>query len=67
VIIDVRANKNLIIVNIYRSFNPQDGQHPRTFFNNQLERIRIAMNSNTILLGDFNLDWYKKGVHGYQF
>jgi hypothetical protein len=67
VIIDVRANKNLRIINIYRSFNPQDGQHPRTFFNNQLERIRIAMNSNTILLGDFNLDWYKKGVHGYQF
>ena len=67
VIIDIKANKNIRIINIYRSFNPQNGQHPRTFFYSQLERLREAMTTNTILLGDFNLDWNKKGVYGYQF
>ena len=60
VIIDIKANKNTRIINIYRSFNPQNGQHPRTFFYSQLERLREAMTTNTILLGDFNLDWNKK-------
>ena len=60
IVIDVRANKNLRIITIYRSFNPQDGQHPRTFFNNQLEHLKAAINSSTILLGDFNLDLKKR-------
>ena len=67
VIIDVKSNPQLRIINIYRSFCPPDNQTPREFFKNQLGLLKIAINSNTILMGDFNLDWNKKYLESYQF
>ena len=67
VIIDIKSIKNLRIINVYRPFNPLIHVNPRTFFNNQLQIIRNAYTRNTILLGDFNLDWNKKGAHEYAF
>ena len=67
VVIDVKSNPGLRLITLYRSFNPQNQLHPRDFFKYQLELLKQATHDNTIILGDFNLDWTKKGVHGYQF
>ena len=48
------------IINLYRTFNPQDGSTPRGFFLNQLRLIRSAFTKDTILVGDFNLDYSKR-------
>ena len=37
------------------------------FFKHQVELIHSAYNDNTIILGDINLDWAKKGQRNYQF
>jgi hypothetical protein len=55
-IIDVLSTPNLRIINLYRSFNPPDNINAGEFFNNQLQLVRGVMTSNTILIGDFNLD-----------
>ena len=47
------------IINIYRSFNPQNNVSPRDKFKYQIQLIKTAMTSNIVLLGDFKLD-YKK-------
>ena len=67
VIVDVKCDKKLRIINIYRPFNPQDNVSPRDFFKCQMDLIKQAYTNNTILLGDFNLDIAKKGAHSYQF
>ena len=67
VIIDIKSKRELRLITIYRPFNPPDGSHPKDFFNGQLNLIKSAMTSNTILLGDFNLDWNKKNSQNYQF
>ena len=67
VVIDVKSNPGLRVITLYRSFNPQNQLQPRDFFKYQLELLKIATHGNTIILGDFNLDWNRKGVHGYQF
>ena len=56
VIIDVHLDKDLRLINIYRTFRPQDMTSPVTFFKSQLTVIKIALNSNCTVLGDFNLD-----------
>ncbi len=66
-IIDVLSTPKLRIINLYRSFNPPNNMSAREFFNNQLQLVRGVMTSNTILIGDFNLDWAKKGHMGYPF
>jgi exonuclease III len=67
IILDVKSHRNLRIINIYRPFNPRNGLSPREFFNQQLRVIRRSCTNNTILLGDFNLDWNMKGIRNYAF
>ena len=56
VIIDVHLDRDLRLINIYRSFRPQDMTSPMTFFKSQLSVIKKALNNNCLVLGDFNLD-----------
>ena len=67
IILDILGNTNLRIINIYRSFNPANNYSPRELFKIQLNLIRRAYTENCIVLGDFNLDWGKKGLNSYQF
>ena len=67
IIIDLKCDNNLRLINIYRSFNPQDGSTAREFFHLQINKVRAAFTENTILLGDFNLDWQKKCTQTYQY
>ena len=39
----------------------------RDFFCHQLNILKSAVNPNTVILGDFNLDWSKKDHRNYQF
>ena len=64
---DISSTHDLRIINLYRSFNPPNNQGAREFFNYQLQTVRRAITSNTVLIGDFNLDLSKKGVPGYAF
>jgi hypothetical protein len=66
-IIDVKSEKDLRLIDLYRSFNPCGQLSPRQFFAYQLSLIKAAMTNNCILMGDFNLDWNMKGVHSYAF
>ena len=56
VILDIEANRPLRLINIYRSFNPQNNVNQKDKFVYQLTLIRSAMTANTIVMGDFNLD-----------
>jgi endonuclease/exonuclease/phosphatase family metal-dependent hydrolase len=67
IILDVKSHKNVRLINVYRPFNPRNGMNPREFFNRQLNIIRRSYTKNTIILGDFNLDWNMNGVHNYAF
>ena len=67
IVIDVEMKKSLRIINVYRSFNPQNNVNPRTKFNYQLDLIKNALTPNTILLGDFNLDNNKRFCSDYAF
>ena len=60
VIIDINDHFKTRIINIYRPFNPSMGLTQKTFFEMQIELITIATNPQTILIGDFNLDYNKK-------
>jgi hypothetical protein len=61
VIIDLKCKKEYRIINVYRSFSPNNNITPTERFKNQLKIIKNAMNANpnkkTIILGDFNLDY----------
>ena len=59
VIIDLLGSHVSRIINLYRSFTPQHDVTQRDKFGYQLELIKNASTTNTILLGDFNLDWSK--------
>ena len=65
VILDVSATKNFRLINMYRTFNPPNNITPKDFFYLQMAQIKAAYTVNTILLGDFNLDWTKKGDEAY--
>ena len=67
IILDVKAKNNIRIINIYRPFNPQQDKRPLEFFKYQIDLIHEAYNNDTVLVGDLNLDWRKKGEVGYQF
>ena len=67
VIIDIKCRQNLRIITIYRPFNPQGVMTARDFFCHQLNILKSAVNPNTVILGDFNLDWSKKDHRNYQF
>ena len=66
-IFDVLSKPNLRLINIYRSFNPPNNTNPREFFNKQINLIRQVITNNTMIVGDFNLDWSRKGHNGYAF
>ena len=47
------------IINIRRSFNPQNNVTPRDKFKYQIQVMKEAMTSNVIIVSDFNLDYEK--------
>ena len=56
VIIDVKTNPSIRIISLYRSFRPQGGISPDSFFNAQLGVLAGALTKNCFVMGDFNLD-----------
>ena len=60
IIIDLKNTKNTRIINIYRTFNPVNNQTQRAYFDSLLTLISQCTNKNTILIGDFNLDYNKR-------
>ena len=71
VIIDILDKKHTRLINIYRSFYTQDNVTPRDKFKQQLETIRLAMTHETIIVGDFNINFNKKysidNIHWHLF
>ena len=60
VIIDLKNEKQHIIIILYRTFNPQSTLSQKQFFEAQLHNIEPIITNNTIILGDFNLDEHKR-------
>ena len=60
IIIDIEGSNPTRIINVYRSFNPQNVQSQREKFKYQLYLIKEAFYKRTVLLGDFNLDYFMK-------
>ena len=60
IIVDLNDSEHTRIINIYRSFNPQNNESQFNFFSRQLELISTAVNRNTIVIGDFNLNHKKR-------
>ena len=67
VILDIFGPREMRIINVYRTFNPQNNTSALDFFKYQIELIKASFTDNSIILGDFNLDWSKKGLNSYQF
>ena len=53
------------IINIYRAFNPPLGLTQKAFFEKQISILNNVTNGNTIIIGDFNLDFNKKNDVNY--
>ena len=51
-----KTNTTFRIICLYRSFRPQGGISPESFFNAQLGVLTGAMTKNCFVMGDFNLD-----------
>ena len=62
IIIDIEGTNPTRIINLYRSFNPQNGVSQRGKFKHQLSLIKESFTNKKILLGDFNLDYRKKNI-----
>ena len=60
IVVDIKAKKDIRLINIYRCFNPQEGISAKDKFLIQLELINIAMTQNTLIIGDFNLDYRRR-------
>ena len=56
IIIDVAAKAKMLIINLYRSFRPPDGDSATNFFARQLRLVKNALCTNCFVMGDFNLD-----------
>ena len=71
VIIDVSDVNEYRIINVYRSFSTYNNMRPIDKFINQLKIIKNAIidghNKIPIVIGDFNLDYYKLYDPNYQF
>ena len=50
IVLDIMGNEPKRIINIYRSFNPQDGSKPKSNFISQMLLIKEAYQKNLILL-----------------
>ena len=60
VIIDLEVTGSINrVINVYRSFNPQNNVNARTKFRYQLGLIKSAWTQNCVIIGDFNLDYAK--------
>ena len=57
IIIDLLLLSKVRIISLYRSFRPPNGISPSSFFESQLNIIEKNCIANTIVLGDFNLDF----------
>ena len=70
IIIDIKIPYTCRIVNVYRSFNPQNGLTPLNFFETQLQIIKAASEDlkgiQLIITGDFNLDDQKRYATDYR-
>ena len=67
-VIDLDGVVKSRVINVYRSFAPQNGNSERRNFQNQLTLIESAIHvENVILLGDFNLNYAKKNDIGYKY
>ena len=64
-IIDINDPNKTRIINIYRPFNPVNGMTQKDFFEAQLAIIKDNFTTNSIILGDFNLDQSKILDHTY--
>jgi hypothetical protein len=64
---DLVFNKTLIIVKIYRSFNPPNNIPPKTFSVSQLSFIIKSLTKTYIFMGNLNLDWNMKSIQRCQF
>ena len=60
IIIDLKDVNKTRIINVYRSFNPPNNLSQREYFDSLLELLSQNANLNTILIGDFNLDFRKR-------
>ena len=71
IILDINCKPKVRLINIYRSFNPPNEKHPLAAFREQLEIIKSSLlgkdNLETIILGDFNLDYEQKNLITYRF
>ena len=67
IIIDLVGETKLRIINLYRSFSPQDGESQQTKFKYQLSVIQKAICEKFIILGDFNLDYSLKHDVDYRY
>ena len=65
IILDIKSTINLRIISLYRSFRPPNGMSPRSFFEKQLNIVERNCLPNTIVLGDFNLDFKMKWRNDY--
>ena len=66
IIIDIEGTVNTRLINVYRSFAPQNGVSEREKFMYQVSLINTAVsNVSCILLGDFNLNYAMKNNSNY--
>ena len=65
IIVDLLCNVQIRIINIYRSFRPQNGITLDNFMKCQLNLIKAALCSNCYVMGDFNLDFRMSGRNDY--
>ena len=66
IVLDVRGEQNFRLINVYRCFNPTNGMSAKEFFKYQLGLIKASFTTNTVLLGDFNIDAAKKYETDYR-
>ena len=60
IVIDLKDVHQTRIINIYQSFNPTNNQNQREYFNSLLALTNANTNTNSIIIGDFNLDYSKR-------
>ena len=60
IVIDILGSKQYRLISIYRTFRPPLDLSVSDFFMHQISLVKIAMTPNTVLLGDFNLDYARK-------
>ena len=60
IVIDIQSKTKNVkrLINVYRSFNTE-GNSANNMFIKQLDLIKRAFENNTVMMGDFNLDFNK--------